>query len=282
MRLVVLSVIALGLLLLTLGNSLSVAITQNALALCWTREAQSQRYCRGQLEGLTEMAASYQQARFVAARFWGLLKDDTHVLELLDSIETERLDFLAAYYLALAYTHTVQVQNAVTLAEHFDFPTRLLITWALDANNRADKVAARAWLHTVERRQPKDWSTRRWLGFLWWDVERDRQKAIAYLEPVHAEAPEAVHPMLLLGAIYRDISIDRSVELLEQAHSLKPDDLTIIRNLIDSYSLRGSPEDLKKVGRLRMQAISLLTEHLRVNPDDQSARRWLMQLQGGR
>lgn len=281
MRSAVLSVIAVGLALLTLGNSLSVAMTQNMLALCWTRESPLQ-HCRERLEELTQMAASHQQVRFVASRFWGLLKDDARVLELLESVDTERLDSLTAYHLTLAYMHTTQVQKATTLAEHFNFPTKLFIGWALDANNRGDKPAARAWLYAAERRQPKDWSARRWLGFLWWDVDRDRQKAIAYLEPVHTEAPEAVHPMLLLGAIYRDVSIDRSIELLERAYSLKPDDLTIIRNLLDSYTLRGGPEDLKKVARLRMQAISLLTDHLRVNPDDQSARRWLAQLQGGR
>ena len=199
------------------------------------------------------------------------------VEDALEHVDIAQLGQLEAQLLLKAHYEQGNMTDAVKLIEFANIPTETMVEWALQADQNRDIETARLWLHAAELHKDENlaWGTRRWLGWLWWSVEKNDDKALFYLEPVAAQAPGAMHPKLLLASVYQDNSIDKAIAVLESAYQLDPTNLEALYRLWHAYDERGYDGDLAKRDLLGHHASSLILKHLRIEPDDARFQAWL-------
>ena len=272
-------VVAMG--VVNLQPLLKVAGAQNDLALCWVQSDEPAQTCERQLDRLIDLSAVSREAKLAAVRYLGLAQGHQQLISFLAGEEQQELDFLAAYMLLQAYRQLGEFRHASAFVSAAHVPGSLVVSWGMEANNQGHKNEARNWLYLADVNGANlDWSSRRWLGFLWWDAERDSEKAITYLEPVLAEMPESIYTRRLLGKIYRNESPDLSVAILEEALRLAPDDLFVYRELMLSLLRRGRHIDLDRIEELTPEVLPLINEYLGEHPEAVSIRQWLLSLSG--
>lgn len=195
----------------------------------------------------------------------------------LKQVNIEQIGQLEAYFLIEILKERSQFADVEAFIVRSNLPTEKLVKWAVSADQVGDKSAAKFWLRVAEdnKTDTLDWSTRRWLGWLWWSLEENEEVSRQYLESVVAEAPEALQPKLWLASIYQESDIDKSIMLLEEANQLKPDNLEVMYRLWQTYQMRGHSSDWNQRSRVEEKALPLLLLHLENQPGDTRFRAWL-------
>jgi len=234
-------------------------ILKNLLSLCWIKEDNPNQKCNSLTNQLVQIAPSDALRLSTLFRYLSYAGQYEEIISLCGSNDTENLDFLSYFTILTSYKQLGYINNASEYVSLSKVPGEMIVSWSLNAYREEKKDESRIWLYLADAHgkdlNPAYW---RWMGYLWWTIDADREKALEYLEPLLDEMPNAAYPRIILGKIYRSESIDKSIAMLEEAMRLDPKSSLAYGELIKSLTLRGSNKDLARLKVLKNIRIRII------------------------
>jgi tetratricopeptide (TPR) repeat protein len=274
----------LGSLIILIIASPGERILRNRIALCGIQKAVNGDPCDSCLRPVLS-AKSVDDLSLDERLFIGHLSacvdDPRLVVQVLSPIPITELDNLSSYSLAMSYVRLQQWSSIPQLIRSDVVPPSRIVDWALTAFNHGDLDAARMWLEVASSFPlgALDWSSQRWLGFLWMQLSHDKEQPIEYLDAAYRTVPEEVHVILLLAVAHRNSGdLERAVDLLLAALEISPGNLQLMKELALTYRASDSAEDRAKALQLRDQAELLLPNWQEAHPGDTTMPTWWSEL----
>lgn len=263
------SVLVLVLGIVVLRQPIQLAGAQNDLALCWVQSDEPAQACKKQQGRLIDLATVSREARLAAVRYLGLAEQYLVVDNLIGDMQPNQLPPLEARFLFTSSVNLGNTDKAVMVANRAGIPAKQLLELAIASYDREDFLAARKWVDVVasqDNLMTMNWTMRRNLGLLIWQLDQDGPRSLRYLNQVNKEEPNAVIPLLFLALIHLDDNPEYAVELFDQAIHVNPDAMVILKDILANSGRLETSEGRAYSLDLRRRIVEMMSLYLGKHP----------------